>query len=41
LQDENKDNEEIKQAIELMKHKTLEDLDADQARSILKIFNNQ
>jgi uncharacterized protein YjaZ len=41
LKDENKDNDEIKQAIELMKHKTLEDLDVDQARIILKMFNNQ
>ena len=41
LQDENKDNDEIKQAIELIKNKTLEDLDVDQARTILKMFNNQ
>jgi hypothetical protein len=40
LMDENKDNDEIKQAIELMKHKSLEDLDVDQAKSILKFFNN-
>jgi DNA-directed RNA polymerase subunit RPC12/RpoP len=40
LSDEHKNNNEIKQALELMKNKSLEDLDVEQAKSILKFFNN-